>query len=130
VVLGVRTWARFAEMHIFRQDTSSALRTPHSVSKALGRHCTVLTTLLQGLRQNSNIYGGCRRTKQQGWQNFPTCVCPQTVDISNPFQYPQWNFPTLSNMNIGIFLNISLHIVEFFNIFQHICIEESPLCWF
>jgi hypothetical protein len=23
-------------------------------------------TLLQGLRQNSNIYGGCRRTKQQG----------------------------------------------------------------
>jgi hypothetical protein len=28
-------------------------------------------------------------------------------------------FSTLSNMNIGIFLNISLHIVEFSNILQH-----------
>jgi hypothetical protein len=41
------------------------------------------------------------------------CMSTGTVDISNMFQYPQWNFPTLSNMNIGIFLNISLHIVEF-----------------
>jgi hypothetical protein len=43
-----------------------------------------------------------------------------TVDVSNTFQYPQWKFPTLSNMNIGIFLYISLHIMEFSNILQHI----------
>ncbi len=48
------------------------------------------------------------------------CMSTGTVDISNMFQYPQWNFPTLSNMNIGIFLNISLHIVDYSNIFQHI----------
>jgi hypothetical protein len=47
------------------------------------------------------------------------CISTETVDISNTFQYQQWNFPTLSNMNIGIFLNISLHIVEFSNILQH-----------
>ncbi len=84
-------------------------------------NCFWWGTLLQGLIQNSNIYSGCRRTKQQGWRNFPTCVYLQgqwtfpthsnihsgsfhhipisTVEVSNTFQYPQWKFPTLSNMN-------------------------------
>jgi hypothetical protein len=43
-----------------------------------------------------------------------------TVEVSNTFQYPQWKFPALSNMNIGIFLYISLYIAKFSNILQHI----------
>jgi hypothetical protein len=55
---------------------------------------------------------------------FHMCISTGTADISNSFQYPQWNFPTLSNINIGIFLYISLHRVEFSNILQHIYSRE------
>jgi hypothetical protein len=31
------------------------------------------------------------------------CISARTVNISNTFQCPEWNFPTLSNVNIGTF---------------------------
>jgi hypothetical protein len=55
------------------------------------------------------------------------CISAGTMDISNTFQCPQWNFPTLSNMNIGIFQEISLHIGEFSNILKQIMRNRSKM---
>ncbi len=82
----------------------------------------VPSTLLQGLMQNSNIsIQWMSQDQTTGLTEFSNmCISTGTMDISDTFQYPQWKFPTLSNINIGIFLYISLHRVEFSNILQHI----------
>jgi hypothetical protein len=89
-------------------------------------------TLLQGLRQNSNIcIWWMSQDQTTGLTEFSDmCMSTRIVDISNTFQYPQWNFPTLSNMNIC--RNFPKYSFTHSGIFQHFptYIEESPLCWF
>ncbi len=79
--------------------------------------------LLQGLMQNSEIYGGCCRTKQQSWQNFLTCVFLQdgrhfqhipisTIKFSNTVQHEYKNFPKCYSTHCGILEHFTAFIEE------------------
>ncbi len=98
--------------------------------------------LLQGLMPNSNIYGGCRRTKQQGWWNFPTHIPMSTMEFSNTFQHEYRNFPVNFFTHCGILQHFKANMEDSFQNEYRILqtmwnsptfktyVGESPLCWF